>query len=95
MPNWQAVQDTTTAHESITETPQDVDSRNLKEIAMLKQNLGGDSDIPAHEILYDANQLRSLAQLQESLDWFSTAILALSAGFRASNASKIGKRKKP
>ena len=65
MPNWQAVQDTTTAHESITETPQDVDSRNLKEIAMLKQNLGGDSDIPAHEILYDANQLRSLVISRE------------------------------
>ena len=48
LPNWQAVQDTSTTHESITETPQDVDSRNLKEIAMLKQNLGGDSDIPAH-----------------------------------------------
>lgn len=57
LPNWQAVQETST-HESITESPQDVDSRNLKEIAMLKRNLGGDSDIPAHEILYDANQLR-------------------------------------
>ena len=33
---------------------------------MLKGNLG-ESDIPSHEILYDANQLRSLAQLQESL----------------------------
>ena len=31
-----------------------------------------------------------MAQLQESLDWFSKAILALSAGFRASNnASKL------
>ena len=40
--------------------------RNAKETAMLKGNLG-ESDIPSHEILYDANQLRSLAQLQESL----------------------------
>ena len=53
---------------------------------MLKRNLGGDSEIPAHEILYDANQLRSLAQLQESLDWFSKAILELSSTFRAMNA---------
>ena len=107
LPNWQAVQEA--SHESITESPQDVDSRNLKEIgklihssaftndklsifhfipylAMLKRNLGGDSEIPAHEILYDANQLRSLAQLQESLDWFSKAILELSSTFRAMNA---------
>ena len=55
-------------------------------LAMLKRNLGGDSEIPAHEILYDANQLRSLAQLQESLDWFSKAILELSSTFRAMNA---------
>ena len=59
---------------------------------MLKRNLGGYTvDIPTHEILYDPNQLRSLAQLQESLDWFSKAVLSLAAGFGASNASsKIG-----
>ena len=48
------------------ESPQEVDQRNAKETAMLKGNLG-ESDIPSHEILYDPNQLRSLAQLQESL----------------------------
>ena len=37
---------------------------------MLVQNLGS-SDIPAHEILSDPTQLRSLAQLHESLDWFA------------------------
>jgi exocyst complex component 4 len=66
----------------VTESPQEVDLRNTKETAMLKLNLGGDSEIPAHEILYDANQLRSLAQLQESLDWYSKAILALASSFR-------------
>ena len=52
--------------EAETESPQEVDQRNAKETAMLKGTLG-ESDIPSHEILYDANQLRSLAQLQESL----------------------------
>ena len=33
LPNWQAVQEA--SHESITESPQDVDSRNLKEIGKL------------------------------------------------------------
>ena len=88
LPNWQAVQEV--SHE-VTESPQEVEDRNAKETTMLKRNLGGYTDIPAHEILYDPNQLRSLAQLQESLDWFSKAVLALAAGFSASNAtSKIG-----
>ena len=52
--------------EAEAESPQEVDQRNAKETAMLKGNLG-ESDIPSHEILYDPNQLRSLAQLQESL----------------------------
>ena len=90
LPNWQAVQEAS-GHE-VTESPQEVEERNAKETTMLKRNLGGYTvDIPTHEILYDPNQLRSLAQLQESLDWFSKAVLSLAAGFGASNASsKIG-----
>ena len=91
LPNWQAVQEgVSSSHEVITESPQEVEDRNAKETTMLKRNLGGYTDIPAHEILYDPNQLRSLAQLQESLDWFSKAVLVLAAGFGASNSSKIG-----
>jgi hypothetical protein len=45
--------------EAETESPQEVDQRNAKEL--------GESDIPSHEILYNAKQLSSLAQLQESL----------------------------
>ena len=41
---------------------------------MLVQNLGN-SEIPAHEILSDAAQLRSLSQLHESLDWFAQSVL--------------------
>lgn len=87
LPNWIAVQ---TAEGGESESPQEVDDRNNKETLMLKGNLGGESDIPPHEILYDANQLKSLAQLQESLDWFSNNILTLANGFKSSNASKVG-----
>ena len=57
---------------------------------MLKRNLGGFSEIPVHNLLYDANQLRSLAQLQESLEWFSKALLTLVTGLKASNANSFG-----
>ena len=35
-------------------------------------------------------QLRYLDQLQESLEWFSKALLALATGLKASNASRFG-----
>ena len=41
----------------------------------------GDTDIPVHKIFNDPGQLRSLAQLQESLDWFSKNVLALANDF--------------
>ena len=63
LPNWQAVK---TPDADNAESPQEVEQRNAKETAMLKGNLGA-SEIPSHEILYDPVQLRSLAQLQESL----------------------------
>jgi exocyst complex component 4 len=63
LPNWQAVK---TPDADTAESPQEVEQRNAKETAMLKGNLGA-SEIPSHEILYDPVQLRSLAQLQESL----------------------------
>ena len=70
--------------------PLAIDLRNTKETAMLKRNLGGFSEIPVHNLLYDANQLRSLAQLQESLEWFSKALLTLVTGLKASNANSFG-----
>ena len=51
--------------------------RNRKETEILVQNLGS-SNIPQHEILSDSNQLRSLAQLHESLDWFARCVLTFS-----------------
>ena len=46
----------------------------------MKKNLG-DTDIPVHKIFNDSVQLRSLAQLQESLDWFSRNVLTLANDF--------------
>ena len=63
LPNWQAVK---TPDADNAESPQEVEQRNAKETAMLKGNLGA-TEITSHEILYDPVQLRSLAQLQESL----------------------------
>ena len=70
LPNWMAI-NRDVQHE---ETAEEVDVRNTKETDMLVQNLGS-SEIPSHEILSDAGQLRSLAQLHESLDWFAQSVL--------------------
>ena len=86
LPNWQAVK---TPEADNAESPQEVEQRNTKETAMLKGNLGA-SEISSHEILYDPVQLRSLAQLQESLDWFAKSILSLAKEFHNSNSVAIG-----
>merc|ERR1712156_631903 len=67
----------------VEETAEEVERRNTKEVEMLVQNLGS-SDIPAHEILSDPTQLRSLAQLHESLDWFAKAVLKFARGLPTS-----------
>jgi len=75
LPNWGTVYSGTQGDH---ETGDQVQSRNRKETEILVQNLGS-SDIPQHEILSDSNQLRSLAQLHESLDWFARSVLAFSS----------------
>jgi len=67
------------------ETSEEVETRNTKETNMLMQNLGS-SDIPAHEILSDPGQLRSLAQLHESLAWFAQAVLRFARGLPTSGS---------
>lgn len=81
LPNW-----TTVERESkgVEETAEEIDQRNAKETEMLVQNLGS-SDIPPHEILSDPAQLRSLAQLQESLDWFAQSVLKFARGLPTGN----------
>ena len=70
LPNWSAINRDLQQEETVEE----VEARNIKETDMLVQNLGS-SEIPSHEILSDAGQLRSLSQLHESLDWFAQSVL--------------------
>jgi len=99
LPNWQlAVSDTLSIIEGgegqaaaavSSESPQEVEQRNAQETSTLKKNLG-DTDIPVHKIFNDSGQLRSLAQLQESLDWFSKNVLALANDFSLKHGGQAG-----
>ena len=58
LPNWRTLATTSNSNE---ESLEDIEKRNTKETEILVQNLGS-SDIPAHEILSDPNQLRWVAE---------------------------------
>ena len=73
LPNWKAAMNEDSSL-SINESLQEVEQRNAKETSILKGNLG-EQDIPKHEILAESNQLRSLAHLHESMDWFAKNII--------------------
>ncbi|XP_067012482.2 exocyst complex component 4 isoform X2 [Anabrus simplex] len=55
------------------ESPEDIRQRNVREAEILASNLG-EGGINAHEILSDVGQLRGLAQLQESMEWFASSV---------------------
>uniref|UniRef100_A0A1B6EHB1 Exocyst complex component Sec8 n=3 Tax=Clastoptera arizonana TaxID=38151 RepID=A0A1B6EHB1_9HEMI len=55
------------------ESPEDVRQRNIKEAEILASNLA-EGGIGSHEIISDAGQLKCLALLQESMEWFSKSI---------------------
>ncbi|CAL4123115.1 unnamed protein product, partial [Meganyctiphanes norvegica] len=76
LPNWRALQAGVTSEACIEgdENPEEVGERNRKEAEILTGNLG-DQLIPQHEILADPAQLRTLAHLQESLEWFGSCIV--------------------
>lgn len=75
LPNWETKE--TGSNQVGEELATQVDKQNRKETEILVQNLGS-SEITSHEILSDSNQLRSLAQLHESLDWFARSVLGFS-----------------
>lgn len=60
------------------ESPELIRLRNMKESEILASNLTQDTLIPRHEILYDIAQLKSLGQLQESMEWLSFQIFNIS-----------------
>jgi len=86
LPNWNTVE---RDNQLVEETTEEIDQRNAKETEMLVQNLGN-SDIPPHEILSDASQLRSLSQLQESLDWFAQCVLKFARGLPTGTSTGVG-----
>lgn len=55
------------------ESPEDVRQRNMKEAEILASNLG-EGGIGSHEIISDPMQLKCLAQLQESMEWFAIRV---------------------
>ncbi|KAJ8682074.1 hypothetical protein QAD02_017866 [Eretmocerus hayati] len=66
------------------ESPEDIRQRNMREAEILASNLG-EGGIAANEILSDFEQLRSLALIQESIEWFSLSIRSLIRELRQTN----------
>ncbi|XP_015108792.1 exocyst complex component 4 [Diachasma alloeum] len=60
------------------ESPEEVRQRNLREAEILASTLG-EGGINSHEILSDVGQLKCLALIQESVEWFSLSIRSLVA----------------
>ncbi|XP_072398045.1 exocyst complex component 4 [Diabrotica undecimpunctata] len=68
-------------HPSEEESPEDVRMRNRREAEMLASNLG-EGGVSAGEFLSDMNLLKELAQLQESMEWFSVRMFQYTSEFR-------------
>lgn len=66
------------------ESPEDIRQRNMREAEILASNLG-EGGIASNEIISDVDQLRSLALLQESIEWFSLSIRSLIKELRQTN----------
>ncbi|KAK4309465.1 hypothetical protein Pmani_018910 [Petrolisthes manimaculis] len=87
LPNWRALQaGVTSSSIEGDENPEEVGERNRKEAEILTGNLG-DQLIPPHEILADPAQLRTLAHLQESLEWFGGRIMGLAEALPVKSTS--------
>lgn len=60
------------------ESPEDIRQRNEKEAEILASALG-EGGVNRHEIISDVKHLRSLALLQESLEWFAGCIYSFAS----------------
>ncbi|XP_025829668.1 exocyst complex component 4 isoform X3 [Agrilus planipennis] len=63
------------------ESPEDIRQRNRREAEILASNLG-EGGVSSGEILSDMSLLKELAQLQESMEWFSVRMLHFASQFR-------------
>ncbi|CAH0552753.1 unnamed protein product [Brassicogethes aeneus] len=68
------------------ESPEDVRMRNRREAEILASNLG-EGGVAASEILSDMSLLKELAQLQESMEWFSVRMFEFTSKFRQGPSS--------
>ncbi|XP_064630302.1 exocyst complex component 4-like isoform X2 [Lineus longissimus] len=76
LPNWQNLKE---GKESIDQqraniSEEDMRALNSKESVILNGNLASADSIHPHDIMNDTTQLRSLANLQESFEWFSAKV---------------------
>jgi len=69
------------------ETPEEVRNQNLRESDLLSGIFNGKT-VQKHEILSDPKQLRALAHLQESLEWFSSAVEKVAAALAKESTQK-------
>lgn len=69
------------------ESPEDIRQRNIREAEILASNLG-EGGIAANEIISDIDKLRSLALLQESIEWLALFIRSLIKELRQPNREK-------
>lgn len=74
LPNWTNLQ--VKDNHDFEESPEEVRLRNKKESEILIEEIARENLIQQHEILSDLSQLRTLAQLQESMEWFASRISA-------------------
>ncbi|XP_074593474.1 exocyst complex component secretory 8 [Brevipalpus obovatus] len=72
------------------ESPEVIRLRNKKESEILTSNLAQDTLIPVHEILSDLNQMKSLGQLQESIEWLSNQIFNLTTSLSKNQSDTSG-----
>ncbi|EEB18474.1 exocyst componenet sec8, putative [Pediculus humanus corporis] len=99
LPNWMELQTHKPTHrrgknlrrEETTEeeSPEDIRQRNVKEAEILASNMG-ESGIKAHEILSNVSQLKKLAQLNESMEWFAGQILQIITEVKEFNSDGSG-----
>ncbi|XP_033126512.1 exocyst complex component 4-like isoform X2 [Anneissia japonica] len=90
LPNWINLQEyrRKDVRDSDVETIEDVRERNEKESDLLVTNLG-DKLLQQHEVLLDVSDLRLLANLHESLEWFSERIRSFAGRLPSSGENTL------
>ncbi|XP_074643044.1 exocyst complex component 4-like [Tubulanus polymorphus] len=91
LPNWQQIHsdDETLSEQQANISEEDMRALNSKESIILTSNLSTFESISESDIITDAFQLKALANLQESFEWFSYQIKAFIKGLPIVSAPKL------